>query len=180
MKSMSDYSIETNRFILSLIQEKDADDVFAIMNDKATADIISFLKWPITMEQAEHWCQRSLKGFAHGNEFLYIARAKENHKPVGCISVHSTSEPQVAEVGYFVNKDYQGKGCATEMLKAIIHFALKLSKVSILRATAAFENVVSSHILTKEGFVLIGTKDLPTAKGTTLHCQLYEYKNSVA
>jgi ribosomal-protein-alanine N-acetyltransferase len=175
---MHDYTLETERFVMTLIHDSDAQDVFTVMNDRQTAEIISFLIWPVTMEQAESWCERSIRGFAEKKEFLFIARSKSDHRPVGCISLHGTNEPNIAEVGYMVTKDCQGQGCATEMLKAIIPFAFRLSRVSFLRATAAFENEVSSHILKKQGFVLIGKRDLPTAKDTILHCHLYEYAQS--
>jgi [ribosomal protein S5]-alanine N-acetyltransferase len=165
--------LETNRFRLSLISKKDVDAVFETMNSRPTADIISFLKWPMTKDQASSWCARSEKGWAEKKEYLFLARNKEDGSPVGCISLH-LEHANTGEVGYWVSEKWQGVGCATELLKAIIDLAFNTFDLSSLIATASVENPISLHVLQKQGFTIIGKKDLPTAKGTILHCHLLE------
>lgn len=174
MKFPNSFNIETDRFKLSPIREADIESVFETMNSRGTADIISFLKWPMNLEQATSWCRRSEKGFNEQRELLFLARSKLDATPVGCIFIYISSDLRTGEVGYWVSENWQGCGSASEMLKAVIDFAFYKCDLSRLVATAAFENPISLRILQKFGFYLIGQKNLPTAKGTILTCHLLE------
>ncbi len=171
-------TLQTPRFHLFLIQKKDVQDVFQTMNNKNTADTITFLKWPITVEQAAAWCEKAVQGFKEQKEFLFIAKDKENGSPVGCISLHCKEEPDMGEIGYWVAESFQGKGVASEILKAMIDFGFLDRKLLRLTATAALENFASLRVLEKQGFKRIGFKDLPSAKGTTLTCHLLELRRT--
>jgi RimJ/RimL family protein N-acetyltransferase len=168
------YTIETIRLVLRLIKKPDLNAVFDTMNSQRTAEIISFLTWPMTIEQAENWCQRSMSGLANKSDFMFIARKKNNHLPTGCISIHLQKEPSTGEVGYWVSEKQQGIGIASEMLQAVIEFAFTQLKLTKLIATAAHVNIPSQKMLLKYGFRVIGEKNLNTAKGTTLSCKLFE------
>ena len=78
------------------------------------------------------------------------------------------------EVGYWVTESWQGKGCATEMLKAMIKVAFEVCGVTKVVATAAIGNPASLRVLENQGFRIIGRKELPTVKGTILICDLLE------
>lgn len=166
------YIIETERLKLSLIQQNDLDAVFETMNSKKTADIISFLNWPMTKQQAALWCDRSVKGFEKQTDFLFLARDKNNISPIGCICLLLSEDKHEGEIGYWVTEKSQGLGFATEMLKAIVDLAFNTLCLKTVLATAAIENPESLRVLEKQGFRIIGFKDLPTAKGTILKCHL--------
>lgn len=171
------FVFETDRFKLSIIKSEDVDDVFETMNDPNTANIISFLKWPMTIEQANQWCQKSIKGLQELNEFLFIARSKIDSSPVGCISLHLEEDKKTGEVGYWISQNWQRRGCASELLEGMIHFAFDSCDLHKLLATAALENPISLRVLEKQGFKIIGKEDIPTAKKTVLSCHLLELKN---
>lgn len=170
--------VESTRFRLTLIREADVEAVFTTMNCRKTADIISFLQWPMTLEQAANWCKKSEKGIAEQNEFLFLAKDKTDSAPVGCISLHH-GEEQTSEVGYWITENWQGCGCASELLQTVIDFAFKQRHLSKLVAAAALQNIVSLRVLQKNGFSIIGQKFLPTAKGTILTCHALELKNEI-
>lgn len=165
---------ETERFIISLIQPKDLSLVFETMNSKKTAEIISFLQWPMTLSQAENWCKKALNGLKSQTEFLFLVRDRNDAPPVGCICLLKTKEPDALEVGYWVTENQQGKGCASEMLNAMIEVAFEVCGVNKLIATAAIGNHGSLKVLEKNGFKIIGMKELATVKGTALLCHLLE------
>ena len=165
---------ETERFIISLIQPKDLSLVFETMNSQKTAEIISFLQWPMTLSQAEKWCEKAVNGLKSQTEFLFLACDQKDASPVGCICLLRTKELDTMEVGYWVTESNQGRGCATEMLKAIIEVAFETCDATKLIATAAIENPVSLKVLQKQRFQMIGKKELPTAKGKPLVCHLLE------
>lgn len=170
--------VETKRFTLTPVKHEDKEAVFITMNCPNTANIISFLKWPMNMEQASSLCLGFETLRAAGRGCLFLGRSKENSFPIGCIGLGlSDHDENTGEVGYWVTENWQKHGCATEMLTAIIDFAFSSScNLSRLVATAALHNHVSIKILEKQGFHIIGSKELPTVKGTTLDCHFFELK----
>lgn len=168
------FIVKTDRFNISLIRLEDVSLVFETMNSKKTAEIISFLKWPITLDQAISWCERAVNGLRTQTDFLFLVRNRTDSSPVGCICLLRKEEPDVMEVGYWVTESWQGKGCATEMLKAMIKVAFEVCGVTKVVATAAIGNPASLRVLENQGFRIIGRKELPTVKGTILICDLLE------
>lgn len=173
------FTKETKRFIISLIQSEDLPFVFETMNSQKTAEIISFLQWPMTLSQAEKWCQKAISGHKAQTDFLFLVRDRKIASPVGCICLLKAIESDAMEVGYWVTETWQGKGCATEMLKAMIEVAFEEFCVTKLIATAATGNPASLRVLEKQGFQIIGIKELPTAKGTPLICHLLELQKNL-
>jgi RimJ/RimL family protein N-acetyltransferase len=165
---------ETERLIISFIQPEDLPLVFETMNSQKTAEIISFLHWPMTLSQAEKWCQKAISGYETQTDFLFLVRDRKKASPVGCICLLKAKEADAMEVGYWVTETWQGKGVATEMLKAMIEVAFEEFGVIKLIATAATGNPASLRVLEKQGFQIIGLKELPTAKGKPLICHLLE------
>lgn len=165
---------ETKRFNISLIQLEDLSEVFETMNSQKTAETISFLQHPMTITQAEKWCQKALQGYNTQTDYLFLVRDQKTASPVGCICLLRAKENDVMEVGYWVTESWQGKGCASEMLQAMINVAFEEFGSTKLIATAAFDNPTSLRVLQKQGFQIIGSKELPTAKGTQLVCHLLE------
>lgn len=164
--------IATERLLLSVIKQADSHDVFKTMNYPATADAVSFLTWPITMDQARSWCTQAEKGLQNETDFLYISRMKTNQNPVGCIGLHGVKNEE-AEIGYWVSEDHQGHGYASEMLKSIVDCAFSNFKVKSLFATAIPDNLKSRSVLTKNGFRQAGETTVPVAEGKIAERHLY-------
>lgn len=131
----------------------------------------------MTEDQAINLCTKAVKGLEQQKDFWFIARSKQDIAPIGCICLLLSEDPSVGEVGYWVSGDKQGQGFATEMLQAMIGFAFGDGSLSKLVATAAIENPISLRVLEKQGFQIIGRKDLPTVKNTMLTCHLLSLIN---
>jgi ribosomal-protein-alanine N-acetyltransferase len=67
----------------------------------------------------------------------------------------SSHEKSLGEIGYFVGKEFQGKGLATEATRIGIKKAKELGLVG-LRATTHPHNYASQKVLEKSGFTLVG------------------------
>ncbi|MBL4805611.1 MAG: GNAT family N-acetyltransferase [Alphaproteobacteria bacterium] len=167
--------LETPRLQLSIITTDDVDAVFQTLNDQHTCEIISFLKWPLTREQAEWWCAKAVTGEVTGSEYLFIARLDD--KPVGCVGLH-IEDDNCAEIGYWVEKDMQGQGIATEMLVAVAAFGLEQLKLNEIYATTAKGNPASDAVLMKNGFVPSGSKDVPLPDGALRPSSMFVLKRA--
>ena len=64
----------------------------------------------------------------------------------------------VVEIGYGIMEKYQGKGYATEAVKAISNWAFQEPKVSSIEAEIDEKNIASKKVLEKCGFIFTGKK----------------------
>ena len=60
------------------------------------------------------------------------------------------------EIGFGVDKAYQGKGYGQELLHGMWGWVIENPQVKILRYTVSPDNLVSQHIVKKLGFNLVG------------------------
>lgn len=166
-------SFETERLTMTIIGREDVGDVFETMNSRAAAEAVSFLHWPVTVDQAENWCRRSVDGVKSGREYLYLARESSEAVPAGCVGIHRTEEEGMAEMGYWVAEIARGKGYGTEMALAAIDIATNRLGVRKLAATTAIDNRASQKILEKCGFRFSRITLVRQADGTERPSNLY-------
>ena len=57
------------------------------------------------------------------------------------------------EIGYGVEEEYEGKGYATEGVKALCQWAFNQEKVLAVEAETTVDNIVSQKVLLKNGFL---------------------------
>lgn len=62
----------------------------------------------------------------------------------------------VVEIGYGIMEKYQGKGYATEAVKAISKWAFREPKILFIEAETDDKNIASKRVLEKCGFVSTG------------------------
>jgi [ribosomal protein S5]-alanine N-acetyltransferase len=167
---------ESDRLRFTVITKAHASEVFDTLNYQKTAEMISFLTWPMTLEQAQSWCQKSEEGIKSHREFLYLAHSKKTNEPVGCICLLIEDDTTKAEIGLWIAEPWQGKGIATEMIRAIAEFAFQHLQLKKLIAKVAKQNPASRRAVEKIGFVSIGHEQKPTAKGTTLEMTVFELR----
>ena len=78
---------------------------------------------------------------------------------IGAIGIHFNKgiENHVSEIGYWLHKNYRGKGIMTRVLKEFTSFIFKTYKLSKLRATVFNHNPGSMRALEKASFKSEGT-----------------------
>lgn len=91
---------------------------------------------------AEHWLCLVIRARHSGEELGFTG--------LRMIAPHAAQ----AEVGYLLRSRHQGKGVATESLKALIEHAREGLGLKSLQATVTDGNHGSQHVLEKCGFVL--------------------------
>ena len=167
--------LETPRLHLSIITADDFDAVFHTLNDEHTCEIISFLQWPLTRDQVERWVAKAVTGGITGSEYLFIARHEDT--PAGCVGLHLEGDNR-AEVGYWVSKDFQGQGIASEMLIAVASYGFEELQLDEIYATTAKDNPASDAVLMKNGFIPSGNIDVPLMDGSIRPSNLFVLKRT--
>ena len=62
----------------------------------------------------------------------------------------SDTQPEIADIGIIVNKDYQGKGIATQVFKTQVNRVLSANRIPICSTTK--DNIASRKMIEKVGF----------------------------
>jgi ribosomal-protein-alanine N-acetyltransferase len=86
------------------------------------------------------------------SKFQLAIHLRSEDKLIGSCGVRSTSGDMIeAELGFELDKDYWGKGYATEACRALIEFAFMDLHVSLLVANCVQENQASAQVLRRLG-----------------------------
>ena len=82
---------------------------------------------------------------------------KENSALIGeCYLDSRNAQYREAEVGYVLNKDYWGRGFATEVVATLVKFGFEELGLHRIYGTCGPDNPASSRVLEKNGFKLEG------------------------
>ena len=84
---------------------------------------------------------------------------------IGNVSLNvDLQDTSCATIGYYILKEYYGKGICTKAVKDIIAEALKKCKLKKILAYINTKNVASQRVLEKNGFKLFTTLENETIK----------------
>ena len=82
----------------------------------------------------------------------WVIREKGDDFAIGIICLRETGENS-AEIGFWLNGKYHGRGYGSEIVGKIVKFGLEECKIKKIEAFCHPENGVSVHILKKNGFL---------------------------
>ncbi|MGH1518770.1 GNAT family N-acetyltransferase [Chryseobacterium sp. JK1] len=142
-------TIETERLILSQLQEKDIPFIVEYLQHRIYSDLTSNIPYPYTEDDARFWLQMSKEVFEDRTGFIFAIRNKEGHL-MGAIGLHDREDDK-AELGYWMGIPYWNKGFVTEAAKAIVDFGFKDLGCNKIYATHFLHNPASGRIMEKIG-----------------------------
>ncbi len=117
-------------------------------------ETLSFWPSPFTYEQAEGWVNRAIKSYSDLGYGRYALIEKESSILVGdCgfleIDLLGNREN---DLGYILDKEYWGRGLATEAAKACLNFGIKSLGMKRMVATMETSHLASKKVAEKIGF----------------------------
>ncbi len=91
-----------------------------------------------------------------GGWVQFTALERDGGGLVGDVGIsRDDAEPDVIEVGYTIDPDFQGRGYATEAVRALVSYAFDTLGANLVRAYASAENVPSHRVVEKSGLTLM-------------------------
>lgn len=132
---------------LRLLKPEDADDFYKMTNVPEIATIISFLSYPVDWAFAHQWIGKN----ESNTERVYGIFVNETL--IGNMGVHLNQENE-AEIGYWINPQYTGKGIASLALREIINAIKSTYPDYKIFAECLPSNGGSLRVLEKCGFIL--------------------------
>ncbi|WP_088102958.1 GNAT family N-acetyltransferase [Halalkalibacter urbisdiaboli] len=149
---------ETNRLILRKITLGDLDDIYEFSSDP---EVAHHMTWEVNKSKDEtlnNFVKVVIEGYENGQSADWAITHKESKKVIGtCAFVDWSNEHKKAEIGYVLNKNYWGKGLASEAIKEIIKFGFETLQLNRIEGGCDTDNISSEKVMLKAGFEYEGT-----------------------
>jgi len=173
------YTID-NLLCLSLFETKDADLLFNLIESNRE-HIGKWLKFPnitLSADDSKRFIESVRTRFAR-NEGYWLGIWMEE-KLVGSIGfLYLDQENKKTEIGYWIGKEYEGRGIISKSIKVFIDYAFNNLAFNKIEIGVATENLRSRSIPEKLGFKLEGTiRDYEYLNGKYLDRLIYGLKSS--
>ena len=141
--------IKTDRLILK--KPKSKQDILSIVSQIGDWEVIKWLAmvpYPYTYNDCESYLKESNNNELAFNIFL-------DNQLIGGVGLHLHND-NYYELGYWLGKDYWGKGYATESSKYLLEYALGKLDSSKIKSGYFIDNIPSGNVLKKLGFKEVG------------------------
>lgn len=144
--------LETERLLLRDIT---VDDKKAVFDYRSDADANKFQSWiPVNLQDVENFIQRNIKEFNQPESWYQVLITdKHANTVIGDIGIHFFGNENLqVELGITLDKNFQGKGYASEALEGIIDFLFNnLNKHRIITSVDP-DNLNSIKLMERLGF----------------------------
>lgn len=140
--------LRTMRLCLRPLSAGDVPRIAELGGDWDVASMTSRMAYPYSLSSAAQWLEAQgegevVRGIFHDDELIGIC----GYLPDG--KGH-------AEIGYWIGKDYWGRGFATEAARALISHGFRVGRFDEITCGHFHDNPASRRVIEKLGFELVG------------------------
>lgn len=158
MAGMASYTvpsrIETERLVLRRYGTADAEALATVI--PANIDHLRrYMDWikhePQTAEQRREWIVRVNEQFDSGEDYT-LGIFTHDGALIGGTGLHVRTDTDRLEIGYWIDKDHEGRGYVTEAAAALTRVALEVAGAELLGIEHAPSNERSAAVPRRLGF----------------------------
>jgi [ribosomal protein S5]-alanine N-acetyltransferase len=145
-----DISLKTDRLILKLPDESDAEAMFNAANDpEVRAGLIS---WPESVEDAQKLI-RLFDCYAEvGTHYIFSMYIKESGEFIGEAGLNRIDrEDRKAQIAYWCARKFWGMGYATEAVAGLIRYGFRTHDLNRISCGCFDFNIASERVMQKLG-----------------------------
>ena len=145
--------ITTDRLVLKKPNKDHIPCIVRAVDDWNVVRWLSRVPFPYRELDAISFVDDSQLCFDNGTAYRFLIFYEND--VVGCIGLER-QKSQHFELGYWIARRFWGLGIGTESVKAIIQFAFNDLGGTQIEASCHYNNIASSKILAKSGFIHTG------------------------
>ena len=154
---MAHLPLETERLLLRAYARDDEAEIARLLNDTEMARFLMVIPHPFVEFDARQLVKAAWRRLTGGRGFDLLITVKDGgDRPVGSIGVGLHDEGARGELGFWIGRDYWGRGYASEAARRMIDFATETLGVARITGTVAADNDASLAVLARLGFVETG------------------------
>lgn len=144
-------TLETERLILRPFVMTDAPEVQQLAGDREIASTTLNIPHPYEDGMAEQWIATHQERFESGDLVNFAIVLKQGNRLIGAIGLNITPAHSRAELGYWIGKEYWGKGYATEAAAAVLRYGFDVLGLHRIFARHLTRNPASGRVMQKIG-----------------------------
>ena len=150
--------LETERFFLRQLNQQDAAEFQFIKSDPKVQRYMATGEEVKSIEEIEDWIKTcDLRFSKNRSAFIWAISLKRNDKVIGYIECSNFVKSTMADIAYFLSRDYWNQGIMSEAIKEVAKFGFIFVGFHRIQALVAVENISSIKCLNKAGFTNEGT-----------------------
>ncbi|ACJ16186.1 N-acetyltransferase [Thermococcus onnurineus NA1] len=147
--------LEGNLVSLGILLREDLKHIWLWYNDRDVRHYLSFPEEIFFYEDELEWYEALRREKKHEKVFAVIENSSRSL--VGLVGLHKIDfHNGRAELGYFIGKEYWGRGYASEAVSLAVRYAFEWLNLRKVYAHVYESNGASIRILEKNGFKLAG------------------------
>lgn len=149
------YRIVTPQLVLRCYNPADA-PLLAASITESLEHLLPWMPWaaaePEPLQTKIERLRRFRANFDLGQDYIYGIFNPQENRLLGGTGLHTRIGNNALEIGYWIHKDYIGRGYATETSAALAKVAFEVNQVERVEIHCAVENVRSAAVPRKLGF----------------------------
>ncbi|MBR9681076.1 MAG: GNAT family N-acetyltransferase [Candidatus Altiarchaeota archaeon] len=135
------------------LEFSDADDIYKHARFREVSKWTTNIPYPYPKDGAKAFIKESKKKLKDCTDYYFSIVLREKNEVIGIISLsYFDQNDQHATLGYWLSKDYWGKGIMTEATKLMLEFAFMGLKLHKVKSNVFAPNTASMNVLKKSGF----------------------------
>jgi RimJ/RimL family protein N-acetyltransferase len=144
-------TLETPRLVLRPLTRADAPAVQRLAGDREVASTTLNIPHPYPDGAAEAWIDTLPIAYDAGDAVVFGVTLRDGGELVGTCGLSLDLTHARAEIGYWIGRDFWGRGVATEAARAVIGYAF--TRLGVRRVFAHFytRNPASGAVMRKLG-----------------------------
>lgn len=153
--------LQTTRLILRRMQRSDSSDMFEYAKDPTVTRFLTWDPHPDEVYTRRYLTYVSSR-YKAGEFFDWALILRAENKMIGsCGFTRIDYKKHMGEAGYVINKNYWGRGLATEALQRVVQFAFEVLGLNRLESRFMEGNIPSKRVMEKAGMTFEGFADEP-------------------
>ena len=143
----------TERLSLRQMNRNDENEIFILRSDERVLKYIDIPKAE-RIDDARKFIEKINTCILNDESILWAISLKNSTTLIGTICFWNIDkENSVAEMGYILHPDFQGKGIMQEAITRIIDYGFNTIKLKAIVADLHYNNTKSLKLLEKNGFI---------------------------
>lgn len=179
-----DTAIITPRTVIRRFREGEGTAFYKLISDNRShiTDVLpNTIDTVPNKKEAEGYIRKKIAAWLQQEEFCFGVWENENAELIGYLRIYNIewSVPS-ADITFFIDKEYQGKGIMTEVVRKIMRFAFEQLLIEKIRLRTAMDNIATQRLARKCGLRREGDlrSEYRRASGELVDVMLFGYTKS--
>src|ERR1700722_1146316 len=138
--------METERTILSLLEEKDLTDMTTMAGEPDTFRYLKKLR-VMTGEEYQRFLRVKLEQIRLKTGYHWAVWLKDRGDFIGAANLNPIGETKRLQIGCQLKRQYWGQGFASELTRRVLEFAIEEAGLKEVYGVFEKENIISRRLL---------------------------------